>query len=53
MQIFSVDTKGGNRPIRLAMKENVPETAYGKIFVLAYAMADKLYVHDTWWRLHD
>jgi hypothetical protein len=46
MQIFSVDTKGGNRPIRLALKD-VPSEAYGKIFVLAYGMADKIHIHDT------
>jgi NAD(P)H-flavin reductase len=53
LQIFSVDTKGGNRPIRLALKSNVANQAFGKIFILAYAMADKIYIHDTMWQLED
>lgn len=48
LQIFSVDTKGGNRPILLALKDKVSTTAYGKVFVLAYAFADKLIIHDSW-----
>jgi len=44
-----VDTKGGNRPIRLAVKDfDVDATAYGKIFLLAYAFGDRLVIHDNW-----
>ena len=48
MQIFSVDTKGGNRPFRLVVKENVPMVAFGKVFMMVYAFGDRLHVHDTW-----
>ena len=47
--MFSVDTKGGNRPISLALKDqNVDQALYGKIFIMAYAFGDKMVVHDNW-----
>jgi hypothetical protein len=48
--MFSVDTKGGNRPIRLALKDVHlhNESSYGKSFMLAYAFGDKLVIQDNW-----
>lgn len=48
MQIFSVDTKGGNRPFRLAVKQNIPMAAFGKVYMLAYAFGDRLHINETW-----
>jgi len=47
--MFSVDTKGGNRPMQLAlMDQNIDQAVYGKVFILAYAFADKMVIHDNW-----
>ena len=47
IQIFAVDTKGGNRPITLALRD-VDERSYGKQFVMAYAFGDQLVVQNNW-----
>lgn len=52
MQLFTVDTKGGNRPIRVAVRQTPAEESFGRLFAMAYAFADKLVVQDNWNQLH-
>ena len=46
LPIFSIDTKGGNRPIMLKVQEG--GNSYGKHFILAYSYGDCLVVCDNW-----
>ena len=49
IQVFAVDTKGGNRPIRLALrKQGLGQASFGKVFMLAYSFGDKLVIQDNW-----
>lgn len=43
MQLFTVDTKGGNRPIRVAVRQT-DQQAFGRLFAMGYAFGDKLVV---------
>ena len=47
--MFSIDTKGGNRPIRLVLRsDNVSQASFGNNFLLAYAFGDKIVIQDNW-----
>ncbi|CDW88527.1 wd40 repeat domain-containing protein [Stylonychia lemnae] len=50
MQIFSIDTKGGNRPLKLKIQEgtNIDEQLYGKHYAFAYSFGDCLVLCNNW-----
>ena len=35
----------------MAIKNNIPMAAYGKVFILAYSFGDRIHVHETWWQM--
>ena len=47
MQLYRIDTKGGNRPIRFKIQDgNLKD--YGKHFILAYSYGDCLVISSKW-----
>lgn len=47
MQVFSIDTKGGNRPIRLKVQAT-SQLNFGKHFILTYSYGDCLVICNNW-----
>eukprot|EP00347_Sterkiella_histriomuscorum_P019530 403341280 len=50
MQIFSIDTKGGNRPMKLKVQngQHISEQQYGRHFIYAYSFGDCLTLCNNW-----